>query len=257
MVSKRLYIWGLPETVSGEQVAQYFSHYGRVTEVKLHDEYGFVEFVRQRDATVVLETYSTRPFLGCNLIVEYARPRRDAAATRGGSPDSADTAKSPPPQSPPIRGRLAPSNARLRYPIVVSNLSRRTRWQELKDFGRLGGGIVAFCDIDQTKHGRGFIEYLSQEDANYAVKTLNGRELCGSIVEVTPYTGKSCHKQGRPSSRSRSPSRRSRRERSGDRERRRSRSRTHGKSKMSKENRPLTSSTSADIKHPKSHHSHH
>ena len=32
-----------------------------------------------------------------------------------------------------------------------------------------------------------FIEYLSQEDADYAVKVLNGRELCGSVVEVTPY----------------------------------------------------------------------
>jgi hypothetical protein len=36
-----------------------------------------------------------------------------------------------------------------------------------------------------------FIEYLSQEDANYAVRVLNGKELCGSIVEVTPYV-RSC-----------------------------------------------------------------
>lgn len=116
---------------------------------------------------VVLETYFTRPFLGCgtsfthqcdsagavtdrfpDLVVEYARPRRDAMAVRDDSPDSADTAKSPPPRSPPTRGRwaaslipqeikgtltldprLAPCNARLRYPIVVSNLSRKTRWQ--------------------------------------------------------------------------------------------------------------------------------
>jgi hypothetical protein len=83
-----------------------------------------------------------------DLIVEYARPRRDAVVVRGDSPDSADTAKSTSPRSPPTRGRytrplvlqeikgaltpcprLAPCNARLRYPIVVSNLSRRTRWQ--------------------------------------------------------------------------------------------------------------------------------
>lgn len=32
-----------------------------------------------------------------------------------------------------------------------------------------------------------FIEYLSQEDADYAVKALNGRELCGSIIEAMPY----------------------------------------------------------------------
>jgi hypothetical protein len=32
-----------------------------------------------------------------------------------------------------------------------------------------------------------FIEYLSQGDANDAVKALNGRELCGNTVEVMPY----------------------------------------------------------------------
>ena len=84
-----------------------------------------------------------------DLLIEYARPRRDAMVIRGDSPDSADTAKSlSPPRSAPTRGRyvrllvlqeikrfltpcprLAPSNARLRYPIVVSNLSRQTRWQ--------------------------------------------------------------------------------------------------------------------------------
>jgi hypothetical protein len=44
-----------------------------------------------------------------DLIVEYARPRRDAVVARGGSPDSADTAKSPSPQSTPVRGRYTRS----------------------------------------------------------------------------------------------------------------------------------------------------
>lgn len=83
-----------------------------------------------------------------DLRIEYSRPRRDSVVARGGSPDSADTARSSPPQSPPTRGRyvrplvlqkvkealtpcrrFAPCNARLRYPIMISNLSRRTRWQ--------------------------------------------------------------------------------------------------------------------------------
>ena len=78
---------------------------------------------------VVLETYSTRPFLGCgacfmhqrgsagvltnsftDLIVEYARPRRDTIV-RGDTPDSADTAKTPSPHSSPSRGRYARSLA--------------------------------------------------------------------------------------------------------------------------------------------------
>lgn len=64
----------------------------------------------------------------------------------------------------------------MRYPVVVENLNPRTCWQvwtpwnhdrrgllqdvlfrvqELKDFGRLTGGTVAFCDIDRFNRNRG------------------------------------------------------------------------------------------------------
>ena len=76
--------------------------------------------------------------------------------------------------------------------------------QELKDFGRLAGGTVAFCDIDKTNRKRGcvggkptlalvdsrdysFLEYFTQEDADRAVKDLDGRELLGNIVTLSGY----------------------------------------------------------------------
>jgi hypothetical protein len=50
-----------------------------------------------------------------------------------------------------------------------------------------GGEVQADRVVFVTNVINRFIEYLSQEDADNAVKVLNGRELCGSVVEVTPY----------------------------------------------------------------------
>ncbi|KAK7695474.1 hypothetical protein QCA50_000110 [Cerrena zonata] len=71
-----------------------------------------------------------------------------------------------------------------RYPVTVYNLDRQTCWQELKDFGRLAGGTVVFCQVDKINRGRGLIEYISQEDANQAVKELNGRVLHGKALSL-------------------------------------------------------------------------
>jgi len=240
MVSKRLYLGGLPNFVSGEQVAKYFASYGKVIEVKLHDDYGFVEFAAQRDATDVLKTYNEQSFLGAPITVEYAHPRRDSMETKESG------------SSPAPRGRLAPTNARIRYPVVVTNISRSTCWQELKDFGRVAGGIVAYCDVDKSRQGRGFIEYLSQEDADEATRHLNGRELCGNIVGVAAYNGRYNYHEGseRPRSRSASPRRHSVRERSPHSSHEKKRSKEHKRRERKKEkseNTPLLIPTVASL----------
>ncbi|KAJ7781342.1 hypothetical protein B0H16DRAFT_616703 [Mycena metata] len=88
-----------------------------------------------------------------------------------------------------------------RYPVLVTNIPRHICWQELKDFGRLAGGAVAFCNVEREKNGRGFIEYLSSQDANEAIRKLNGQRLGGALVTVSAY-------RARRTSRSRSPIRR-------------------------------------------------
>jgi RNA recognition motif-containing protein len=75
--------------------------------------------------------------------------------------------------------------------------------QELKDFGRLAGGHVAYCNLDRDRKGCGFIEYLSREDAEEAIRKLNGQKLGGRAVGVSAHS-----RPPRRRSRSRSPIRR-------------------------------------------------
>ena len=51
----------------------------------------------------------------------------------------------------PVRANSVAGMSSLAFTLVSVTRSL----QELKDFGRLGGGVVAFCDIDHTRHDRG------------------------------------------------------------------------------------------------------
>jgi len=115
-----------------------------------------------------VQHFNGKPFMGVNIVVEFAkesRPRRDPYDDRGshGAPRSR--------RPPGIR-------------LIVSGVSRDTSWQDLKDFGR-DAGSVSFADIDRDTPGNGILEYLSRDDADRAVKELDGKDLRGRPVRVT------------------------------------------------------------------------
>jgi len=128
--------------------------------------FGFVEFENARDAEDALHHFNGKNFMGQNIVVEFAkesRPRREPYEDRYGAP---------------MRARRPPG-----IRIVVSGISRDTSWQDLKDFGREAGN-VSFADIDRDVPGQGVLEYLNREDADRAVKELDGRDLRGQPVRV-------------------------------------------------------------------------
>ncbi|KAJ7699988.1 hypothetical protein B0H17DRAFT_273005 [Mycena rosella] len=105
-----------------------------------------------------------------------------------------------------VRPKYYPNRGhQCRYPVLVEHIPRNICWQELKDFGRLSGLPVAYCEVDRLRNGRGFIEYLSRDDAEDAARALNGQKLGGQAVSVRAH---SSHSKPRRSSRSRSPRRR-------------------------------------------------
>ncbi|KAF9482494.1 hypothetical protein BDN70DRAFT_430582 [Pholiota conissans] len=158
--SKRLYFRGISKDITEDHLFKYLSRYGQISEVKMLSNYAFVQFESEKEALLVLETYKDQPLLGCRVVVEFAHPlRKDVTSFSSNSS---------------TQSRPAHRVVYARHPVVVLGLPKDIRWQELKDFGRSSGMLVAFCDLDKIQEGRGFIEFFSREDARLAVTTLNG-----------------------------------------------------------------------------------
>ncbi|KAF9055207.1 hypothetical protein BDZ89DRAFT_10443 [Hymenopellis radicata] len=173
---RRLFLKDLPETASAQDMKELLQRYGTLTEFKLipGHTYGFVEYASKEDALTVLQTFQRYNFLGHNITIEYAHQARKYI-----------TAGSP--LEPAIK-KLARDRLRhrpdQRFRIIVSGIPRHFCWQELKDFGRLSGKPVVYCDLEKKRNGRGFLEFNFLADAEAAVRKLNGRKLGGSKVSV-------------------------------------------------------------------------
>ncbi|KAL4241384.1 hypothetical protein ABKN59_000375 [Abortiporus biennis] len=185
-----VFIGNLPKLTEKDDVYRHLSIYGKITAIDILNGYGFVEFESEADALDVVSIFAKQPFLGTWARVQLAKNRRrDSIASsshteRSVSHDTMAAKEEALARSP----KHFSDRPRTRYPVIVNNMSKLTCWQELKDFGRSAGGVVAFCDIDKRSRGRGFIEYLSEEDAQRAVRELSGQDLNGNIVTVTAYT---------------------------------------------------------------------
>ncbi|KIM62008.1 hypothetical protein SCLCIDRAFT_1215345 [Scleroderma citrinum Foug A] len=165
-MARRLYLGRLPPDARAEDVAKIFDGFGRIVDCRVMTGFGFVEFESSKDAEDAVFNFNGKSFMGANIVVEFAkesRPRRDPFEN-----DRNHGARS-----------RRPSGIRL----VVSGISRDTSWQDLKDFGREAGS-VSFADIDRDLPGQGVLEYLHRDDADRAVKDLDGKDLRGRPVRV-------------------------------------------------------------------------
>ncbi|KAG2752650.1 hypothetical protein CY34DRAFT_594073 [Suillus luteus UH-Slu-Lm8-n1] len=166
-MARRLYLGRLPPDARSDDVAKFFDGYGRIIDCRVMTGFGFVEFESSKDAEDAVHHFNGKPFMGANIVVEFAkesRPRRDVYESDRGY--GAARSRRP----PGIR-------------LIVSGISRDTSWQDLKDFGREAGS-VSFADIDRDNPGQGILEYLSRDDADRAVKDLDGKDLRGRPVRV-------------------------------------------------------------------------
>ncbi|RDB21425.1 Pre-mRNA-splicing factor srp2 [Hypsizygus marmoreus] len=159
-MARRLYLGRLPTDARSEDVNKFFEGYGRIIDCRV--------MTVMKDAEDAVHNLNGKPFMGVtSIVVEFAkesRPRRDVY--EGDRNHGAPRSRRP----PGIR-------------LIVSGVSRDTSWQDLKDFGR-DAGSVSFADIDRDTPGQGILEYLNRDDADRAVKELDGKELRGRPVRV-------------------------------------------------------------------------
>ncbi|CCA73501.1 related to pre-mrna splicing factor srp55 [Serendipita indica DSM 11827] len=163
-MSRRLYVGKLPPDVNSEDVRRFFEDEARVKVVdcRIMTGFGFIEFDSSEDMDTALRL-DGHDFQGQPILVQVAREK-------------------PPRREPPREMRS--SGRRQGVTVIVSNVSRDVSWQDLKDFGREAGGGVIFSDIDRDVPNQGILEYYTAEEAERAVRELDGRELRGHTVTL-------------------------------------------------------------------------
>ncbi|OAV94381.1 hypothetical protein PTTG_03366, partial [Puccinia triticina 1-1 BBBD Race 1] len=131
-------------------------------DVRIMAGFGFLEYDSVRDAEDAVHDLNGRDFMGERLIVEFAKAPRGRDMHSGGHSGG------------PRRGG---------FRLLVKGLSHETSWQDLKDFARQAGNVTR-ADVDRNLPGEGLIEFGSQDDADNAIRKLDGTELKGMVVTL-------------------------------------------------------------------------
>ncbi|PSK44193.1 hypothetical protein B9Z65_173 [Elsinoe australis] len=168
----RLYLGNLPRNATKQDVANHFATHGtgEITEIKLMNGFGFVEYKDAMDARDVVPAFHGSDFMGERLVVQFAR---------GGN--------KPPRDFDGPSHRAPPRPRRTVHRMTISGLPPETSWQDLKDFARQPGLDVVYSEVGRDREdpnsARGFVEYETADDLASAVDKLDGSEFKGGPVQ--------------------------------------------------------------------------
>ncbi|KAI0011491.1 hypothetical protein F4779DRAFT_572972 [Xylariaceae sp. FL0662B] len=162
----RLYLGNLPKTATKADVEAHFATHGtgEITEVKLMNGFGFIEYKDPMDARDVVPAFHGSDFMGERLTVQFARGSRHREGFGGG------------------HERSAPRPRRTPYRMQITGLPNDTSWQDLKDFARQSSLDVVYSETGRNGNGQGFVEFETATDLKSAVEKLDGREFKGQRV---------------------------------------------------------------------------
>ncbi|KAK7516613.1 uncharacterized protein IWZ02DRAFT_491545 [Phyllosticta citriasiana] len=164
--STRLYLGNLPRHATKADVEAHFATHGtgEITEIKLMNGFGFIEYKDAMDARDVVPAFHGSDFMGERLIVQFAR----------GSRRQNDGYNN--------HERAVPRPRRTPFRMSITGLPVDTSWQDLKDFARQSGLDVVYSEVGRERDGRGFVEYETVNDLRNAVEKLDNREFKGQAV---------------------------------------------------------------------------
>ncbi|MCJ1417320.1 hypothetical protein MMC32_003663 [Xylographa parallela] len=167
--STRLYLGNLPRDVTKEDITEHFKAHGagNITEVKLMNGFGFVEYDDPMDARDVVPAFHGSMLKENRLTVQFARGSRPR-----------DTFAAP--------DRTHPRPRRTAFRMQLTGLAEGTSWQDLKDFARRSGLDVVYSEVGRERDGRGFVEFETAADLKTAVEKLDNQEFKGATVRCTP-----------------------------------------------------------------------
>ncbi|KAJ6437850.1 pre-mRNA splicing factor [Purpureocillium lavendulum] len=160
----RLYLGNLPRNATKADVEAHFASHGtgEITEVKLMNGFGFIEYKDPMDARDVVPDGSD--FMGERLTVQFARGSRNRENAFG------------------THERAPPRPRRTPFRMQITGLPNETSWQDLKDFARQSSLDVVYSETGRDS-GRGFVEFETAADLRTAVEKLDNREFKGNRVQ--------------------------------------------------------------------------
>ncbi|TDZ24528.1 Pre-mRNA-splicing factor srp2 [Colletotrichum orbiculare MAFF 240422] len=190
--STRLYLGNLPRNATKADVEAHFATHGtgEITEIKLMNGFGFIEYKDAMDARDVVPAFHGSDFMGERLTVQFARGTRHREGASGGGFNN---------ERAPPRPRRTP------HRMQISGLPTETSWQDLKDFARQSSLDVVYSETGRDGNGRGFVEFETPADLRTAVEKLDGREFKGSRVTCVADTQPDMPPRDVRGARSRSP----------------------------------------------------
>ncbi|KAH7312238.1 hypothetical protein B0I35DRAFT_436478 [Stachybotrys elegans] len=166
--STRLYLGNLPRNATKAEVEAHFANHGtgEITEVKVMNGFGFIEYKDPMDARDVVPDGTE--FMGERLTVQFARGSRHREGGFGNQ------------ERAPPRPRRTP------HRMQITGLPNDTSWQDLKDFARQSSLDVVYSETGRDSNGRGFVEFETAADLKTAVEKLDGLEFKGNRVQCFP-----------------------------------------------------------------------
>ncbi|KAG9253731.1 pre-mRNA splicing factor [Emericellopsis atlantica] len=169
----RLYLGNLPREATKTDIETHFATHGtgEITEIKLMNGFGFIEYKDPMDARDVVPAFHGSDLMGSRLTVQFARGSRQREGPAPGGPGEYGARERGPP-----RPRRTP------HRMQLTGLPAETSWQDLKDFARQSSLDVVYSETPRDGSGKGFVEFESAADLRTAVEKLDGTEFKGSRV---------------------------------------------------------------------------
>lgn len=199
---QRVYVGNLAPDCRERDLEKFFKGYGRLGEVIVRNDFGFVDFDDHRDADDAVSELDGKDFFGRRVRVELAKGDRQKNFERDRRSYGYNGRRSPPRSNGYQSGRWTgpPGRTpRTQWRVIVDNISSRTSWQELKDYFR-SAGDVNYCTANKLSYGVGMVEFVDRRGMENALDKFNNTELDGKVIRVEEEG-----RFGRGRSRSRSP----------------------------------------------------
>ncbi|KAG9327856.1 hypothetical protein KVV02_000302 [Mortierella alpina] len=179
-MSTRVYVGHLSRDANEDDLRHLFHRRGRILAVTIKNGFGFVEFEKARDAEDAVYDLKGKSFMGESLVIELARGNKPRREDRRDDRilNNCCLLRSPLPLL-----SLSTLYVARRFPTDLNSWDRLICAQDIKDLMRKAGEVT-FADLSKDFDDQAVVEFASESDMRYALKSLDGEELRGKPITL-------------------------------------------------------------------------